>query len=353
MRARQLGMVSAGDPGPDNAITDVAGVLVGMHTVSRGDLQTGLTVVCPVGRSTSSVPAGWSSFNGNGEMTGTTWIAESGGLELPVAITSTAAVGIAHRGIAEWAARTDPAVAERWVLPVVGETWDGYLNDATQRAFEIDDVGAAIDAAVPGPVAEGSVGGGTGMTCYGYKGGTGTASRRVRLGNSTYTVAVLLQANFGSRRDLVIGGVPVGASLLDDNPMRAFVAPEGAGSCITLVATDVPLLPGQCEALARRVPLGLGRTGTYGSHFSGDIAVAFSTTGAGVFDGEPDNAELRRLSFLPWGAIDPVYEAVVQSVEEAVLNALVAGRETIGRAGRRVPGLPVDEVLRLLGSPAP
>jgi D-aminopeptidase len=354
MRARELGFAFAGEPGQYNAITDVSGVLVGAHTVSRGQLQTGLSIVCPVGRSMATVPAGWAAFNGNGEMTGTVWVAESGGLSLPVGITSTHAVGTVHRGIVEWAARNDPTVADRWLLPVVAETWDGHLNDATARAFDTADVGAAIETAASGPVAEGSVGGGTGMTCYGYKGGTGTSSRRIRVGSATYTVAVLVQANFGSRRELCLGGVPLGSRLVADDPSASAGAPEAAGSCIALVATDAPLLPGQCKALARRVPLGLGRTGTFGSHFSGDLALAFSTSGAGALDSAATGAVVgvRQLSFLPWGAIDPAYEAVVQAVEEAVVNALVAGRDTVGRDGHAVPGLPVEEVLRLLGGRA-
>lgn len=346
MRAREHGFAFAGEPGEHNAITDVAGVLVGTHTVADGPVQTGLTVVCPLGRSMASVPAGWSSFNGNGEMTGTTWVAESGALALPVGLTSTHAVGTVHRGIIEWAAGTDPSPADRWLLPVVGETWDGYLNDVTRQAFGVAEVRAAIESAAAGPVDEGAVGGGTGMTCYGYKGGTGTASRHVPAAGATYTVAVLLQANFGSRPELRLDGVHLGHRFAADDPMRS----SAAGSCIALVATDAPLLPGQCAALARRVPLGLGRTGTSGSHFSGDLALAFSTANAGALDSAPAGVadEVRQLAFLPWGAVDPLYEAVVQAVEEAVVNALVAGRETVGRDGHRVPPLPVAEALRAL-----
>ncbi|MEO7746156.1 MAG: P1 family peptidase, partial [Actinomycetota bacterium] len=198
--------------------------------------------------------------------------------------------------------------------------------------------------------AEGSVGGGTGMNCYGYKGGTGTASRRVDVGGSTYTVATLMQANFGSRRELTVLGVPVGRDLLGDNPLEDsdWLAPPGAGSCIVVIATDAPLLPGQCKALARRVPLGLARTGTTGSHFSGDIFLAFSTANLGALGSTlvpgAEAAALQHMEFLPWSVLDGLFEAVVQCVEESTLNALVAGRTTVGRDGHRSPGLPRDRV---------
>jgi L-aminopeptidase/D-esterase-like protein len=197
---------------------------------------------------------------------------------------------------------------------------------------------------------EGSVGGGTGMNVYAYKGGTGTASRVVDVGGSEYTVAVLMQANFGERRELTVAGRHLGAVLAEeDNPFEAhFRMPAGAGSCITVVATDAPLLPAQCEALARRVALGLARTGTSGGHFSGDIFLAFSTANAGALDSEPGARGLSSLSFVPWGAMDPLYESVVQGTEEAVLNALVAGREMTGREGRRSPGFPVERLEKLL-----
>jgi D-aminopeptidase len=364
-RARELGIPVQGEPGPWNAITDVAGVEVGYATllsgegplvVGRGPVRTGVTAVLPLGRDGvgRSCPAGWHSLNGNGEMTGTAWLDEVGALSLPVAITNTHAVGAAHRGVLEWSLRTRPSLAGRWHLPVVAETYDGYLNDIDGRHVTPEVAVAALDAARSGPVREGSVGGGTGMSCYAYKGGTGTASRVVDVGGRPYTVGALTQANFGARRELVLAGRHVGPLLLDDNPVeQAAALPPGAGSCIVVVATDAPLLPGQCRALARRVPLGLARTGTSGSHFSGDLFLAFSATNQGALDSlvEPAGAQpvaLPSLTFLPWGVLDPLYEAVVQCVEEAVLNVLAASREMTGRDGNRSPGFPVDRVADLL-----
>ncbi len=241
------------------------------------------------------------------------------------------------------------------------ETWDGYLNDINGDHVRPEHVEAALDAATGGPVAEGSVGGGTGMNCYDFKGGNGTASRLVPYGSRTFTVAAFVQANFGARAELTVAGRPVGAQLLDDNPLDgdwfardlAFAPPPGAGSVIAIVATDAPLLPGQCKALARRVPLGLARTGTTGSHFSGDIFLAFSTADvpglASEFPlGPVTDDELGTLSFVPWGRMDALYTAVVQSVEEAVLNALVVNIDMIGRDGHRSPRLPLDRLSELL-----
>ena len=367
-RARGLGIAFDGTPGGHNAITDVAGVEVGYETLisghgrlitGTGPVRTGVTAICPRGRAGigASVPAGWFSLNGNGEMTGTAWIEESGGLDLPIGITNTHAVGSVHRGIIDWVLSAHPGTGDRWLLPVAAETWDGYLNDINGRHVTPECAVRAIGAARTGPLLEGSVGGGTGMNCYGFKGGTGTASRLVGQEAQRYTVAVLLQANFGSRAELTLAGVPVGRQLLDDDPLGdpQWLAPPSAGSCIAVVATDAPLLPGQCKALARRVPLGLARTGTTGSHFSGDIFLAFSTANAGVLNSGVDTATdsaadtaPRSLSFLPWGAMDALYEGVVQAVEEATVNALVAGRTMVGRDDHRSPGLPVERVLDLL-----
>ena len=368
-RARDLGIGFQGEPGPWNAITDVPGVEVGYQTLISGDgplivgqgpVRTGVTVVLPLGRGQlgRSCPAGWHSLNGNGEMTGTAWLDEAGSLALPIGITNTHAVGPVHRGIIDWAVKADPALGDRWHLPVVAETWDGYLNDINGSHVTAGTAMLALDAAASGPVAEGSVGGGTGMNCYGFKGGTGTASRRVRIGSLSYTVASLMQANFGSRHELVVAGRRLGEQLADDNPLESgWLAPPGAGSCITIVATDAPLLPGQCKALARRVPLGLARTGTTGSHYSGDLFVAFSAANIGVLDswidspGESAGAAaggLPVIEFVPWGLLDPLYEAVVQCVEESVLNALVAAATMIGRDGHRSPGFPVEQIPGLL-----
>jgi len=360
-RARALGIPFDGDPGPCNAITDVPGVEVGYETLIDGDgplvqglgpVRTGVTALLPLGRTGvgRSCPAGWYSMNGNGEMTGTAWLDEVGALSLPVGITNTHAVGAVHRGIIDWSIRTRPELAPRWLLPVVGETWDGYLNDINGDHVTAASVGVALDRARSGPLAEGSVGGGTGMNCYAFKGGTGTASRQVGIGSRSYTVGTLMQANFGSRRELVVAGRRLGDLLADDNPMEdpGWLAPPGAGSCITVVATDAPLLPGQCKALARRVPLGLARTGTTGSHFSGDLFLAFSATNVGALDSsidqEPSPDSLPSLEFLPWGLMDSLYEAVVQCVEESVVNALVAGATMVGRDGHRSPGFPAQRV---------
>ncbi|NUP47937.1 MAG: P1 family peptidase [Catenulispora sp.] len=357
-RARALGLPLPGTPGPHNAITDVPGVQVGYTTLIEGDdVRTGVTAILPRPAATVEAPcaAGWSSLNGNGEMTGTAWLTETGTLRLPVLITNTHAVGPAHRGVIDWTAREKPGIAEEWLLPVVAETWDGYLNAINSPAVQPHHAVAAIDAARPGPVAEGSVGGGTGMNCYGFKGGNGTASRRVAHGAQTYTVGAFVQANFGSRKELTICGTRVGLALSADNPLEdsAPSRPPGSGSVIAVIATDAPLLPQQCTALARRVPLGLARTGTTGSHFSGDLFLAFSTAneqsftgGMGFPHGEADYAELR---FLPWNRMDPFYEAVVEAVEEAVLNVLAASQPMTGRAGHHSPGVPIAEVLRLLG----
>ena len=363
MRARDLGIRCDGTPGPLNAITDVPGVSVGMVTlVTDGDdpavcARTGVTAILPLGRDsvTTSVPAAIYSLNGNGEMTGSHWIRETGALTGPVMITNTHAVGTVHRGVIDWMARNRPEHAAEWLLPVVAETWDGYLNSINEPFVTPEHAGAAIDAASSGPVVEGSAGGGTGMNCYGFKGGNGTASRIVRLGGRDYTVAVFLQANFGDRRELMINGVPMG-DLDVPFPMGSSDWLErdkhpvaGAGSVIAIVATDAPMLPQQCEALARRVPMGLARTGTTGGHFSGDIFLAFSTGNPGALDsgfpsGPSASVELRAMSLVPWNRMDGFYAATVQAVEEAVLNALVSNTTMVGRSGHMSPALPLDLV---------
>ena len=248
-------------------------------------MRTGVTAIHPRGRADPGTPcaAGFFSLNGNGEMTGTVWIEEAGALSLPVTITNTHAVGIAQEATIAWTTERHPQLTSVWALPVAAETWDGYLNDINGRHVTSDVVMSALDDARGGPIEEGSVGGGTGMNCYQFKGGSGTASRARRARHRRYTVGVFVQANFGARRELVIAGVPVGRELADDDPMAdpSGPHPPGAGSVIAIVATDAPLLPGQCKALARRVPLGLARTGTTGSHFSGDIFLAFSTANDG------------------------------------------------------------------------
>ena len=359
-RARDLGIDFDGTTGRFNAITDVPGVEVGFVTLVDGKgehaVRTGVTGILPRGRDGVGDPchAGMHSMNGNGELTGSHWIAETGLLHLPIAITNSHAVGPVHRGVIDWVIAHHPEVGREWLLPTVGETYDGDLNDINGRHVTADHAIAALNAALSGPVAEGNVGGGTGMNCYAFKGGTGTASRQVGYGDQTYTVGVLLQANFGDRSELVIRGRSVGRSLLDDNPFEQGSSgkPPGGGSVIVVVATDAPLLPQQCQALARRVPLGLARTGTTGSHFSGDIFLAFSTANSGAvqvgWEHRPQAGALSSVEHLPWAYIDLLYAATVQAVEEATVNALVAAETMVGRNGFRSPALPLDRVRQLL-----
>ncbi len=367
MRARDLGLALPGTPGPLNAITDVAGVEVGMVTlVEDGDgsataVRTGVTALLPLGRDGvgSSVPAGLFSLNGNGEMTGSHWVQETGAMTGPVMVTNSHAVGTVHRGVIDWTVAHHPDLATEWLLPVVAETWDGLLNSINLPSVRTEHAAQAIDAASSGPVAEGSQGGGTGMVCYGFKGGNGTSSRVVEVAGGTWIVSVFLQCNFGARRELTITGVPMG-DLDVPNPFAdlSWVGhdrlPAGAGSVIAIVATDAPLTPHQCTALARRVPLGLARTGTSGGHFSGDIFLAFSTGNPGVLDsGFADSsahtgASVRSMRLLPWNCMDALYEATVQAVEESVLNALVNNETMVGRLGRRAYALPHDLVRQRL-----
>lgn len=366
-RARALGIPLQGDRGPWNAITDVAGVELGYVTLvtgaagplrlGEGPVRTGVTAILPRGRDGvgEACAAGRFALNGNGEMTGSAWIDEAGSLATPVLITNTHAVGPCHRGAIDWIVPNKPEFAQEWLLPVVAETWDGYLNDINGSHVRPEHAVAAIDGARCGPVEEGSVGGGTGMNCYAFSGGSGTASRLVAYGRDRYTVGTFVQANFGSRRELTVAGVPVGAELDVENPMEAAgpSTPPGAGSMIVVVATDAPLLPGQCTALARRAPLGIARTGTTGSHFSGDIFLAFSTANRGAlgstFPTDTGQARYEELRFVPWGRMDPFFEAVVQCVEESVLNSLVANETVEGRDHHRSPALPHEALVRLLG----
>jgi L-aminopeptidase/D-esterase-like protein len=367
-RARDLGIPLPGEPGPQNALTDVAGVQVGMVTLVEGEgptaVRTGVTAILPLGRDGigSAVAAGLFSLNGNGELTGSHWIRETGGFASPVMLTNTHAVGTVHRGVVEWTNRNRPDLAAEWLLPVVGETWDGFLNSIDRDAVTHAHVAEAIDSASATGLREGSAGGGTGMNCYGFKGGTGTASRRVAFGGTEYTVGVLLQANFGDRSELTVAGIPMGdlpvpdtlgaGDWLDADRTRV---PGGSGSVIAIVATDAPLTPHQCEALARRVPLGLARTGTSGSHFSGDIFLAFSTANPGALGSgfpreTPEAATLRSLDFVPWNHLDPFFAAVVQAVEEATLNVLVDNDSMTGRAGHVSHALPHDLVVDRLSA---
>jgi L-aminopeptidase/D-esterase-like protein len=339
-----------------NAITDVRNVEVGYATLIEGDdVRTGVTAIHPRGRRGAGDPmaAGFHSFNGNGEMTGVSWIAESGTTAGPICITNTHAVGVAHRAVVEWTVEHHPEAAEGWLLPVVGETWDGWLNDINGGHVGVDHARLAIDSARGGRLEEGSVGGGTGMNCYHFKAGSGTSSRVVGFAGGRFTVGAFVQANFGARRELVIAGVPVGPELVDDDPIEEAYAPPGTGSVIGVVVTDTPLLPDQCRALARRMTIGIARTGTSGSHFSGDLFLAVSvanpgalTTVAESFGGAPEAFD--DLRFVPWVFLDPFFEAVARATEEAVLNALVANQEMTGFLGHRTPALPRARVVELL-----
>jgi D-aminopeptidase len=364
-RARSLGLNYRGVPGPLNAITDVPGIEVGYQTLIEGDnVRTGVTAIHPRGKDNPDDPvaAGFHSHNGNGEMTGVSWIEESGTFQGPVAITNTHAVGVAHAGIIAWLTKHRHASAEVWHLPVAAETWDGYLNDTHGHHVTEDIVVRALEAAAPGPIEEGSVGGGTGMNCYQFKAGSGTASRVVEYAGTPYTVGVFLQANFGKRQELTLAHFYLGEELKDDNPMseRALpTAPPGAGSVIAVAATDAPLFPSQCKAMARRVTMGIARTGAVGSHFSGDLFLAFSTANPGAFTtSDPASRAKARgrydsLTFIPWGFLDPFYEAVVQATEEAVANSLIANDDMTGVNGHRSPALPRERLKAIIARKLP
>ena len=344
-RARDLDIPFDGTPGELNAITDVAGVTVGHETIVRDladdrAVRTGVTAILPRGRDSldTMVYAGWSSLNGNGEMTGTTWIEESGFLEGPVMITNTHSIGAVHEGVIRW--RVAQSGADHsgyfWSLPVVAETWDGHLNDINGFHVRPEHAAAALERASGGAVAEGSVGGGTGMICFEFKCGIGTASRIAAVDGESYTLGVLVQANFGRRGDLHIAGVPVGARMPGDLVYsRVDTDVEMISSIIVVVATDAPLLPQQLKRIARRVPLAIGRTGDTGNNGSGDIFVAFSTANRDASRGEMQVT----IYSIPNDELDPLFAATVQGTEEAIINALVAGRDMVGDQGHVVRGI--------------
>jgi D-aminopeptidase len=358
-RARDLGIPFDGSPGPFNAITDVAGVIVGHTTlisgsgklkVGEGPVRTGVTAVLPRGLDSMTNPvfAGWFTQNGNGEMTGTTWVEESGFLEGPVMITNTHSVGVVRDATIKWRVSHGAAGPDAywWSLPVVGETWDGWLNDVNGFHVKPEHVFHALDSARSGAVEEGSVGGGTGMICNGYKGGIGTSSRRLQASDGGYTVGVLVQCNYGTRDNLRIAGINVGREIPVPEPY-AFVPSDIAelGSIIVVVATDAPLLAHQLKRLARRVTLGLGRNGSISGNGSGDIFIAFSTanTGAGA-----EQKNVVDLKMLPNDALDPVFRATVEATEEAIVNAMVAARDMAGADDHRVVALPHAELRAVL-----
>ena len=349
-RARDLGIPFEGTPAALNAITDVTGVEVGLTTIISGtSVRTGVTVVLPRGKASNDpVFAGWFALNGNGEMTGTTWIEEAGFLDGPVFITNTHSVGVVHAAAIEWAV-TRSAGRQPWSLPVVAETWDGGLNDINGFHVKPAHVFAALEGAKAGPVAEGNTGGGTGMVCYEFKCGTGSASRKVSEAAGGYTVGVLVQANHGGRRLLRIAGAPVGAEIPRAAPAGG--GPGGGGepvrpskSIIIVVATDAPLLPHQLKRLARRASLGLARTGSVSSDSSGDIFIAFSTANAGAASAP----ETSTVSMVSSRRITALFEATVQATEEAIINALIAGEAMTGADGETVPAIAHDRVREIL-----
>lgn len=362
VRARDLGVPFDGSPGQFNAITDVPGVQVGSTTLMRGEgslkvgegpVRTGVTVIAPRGpKSTDPVYAGWFSLNGNGEMTGTTWVEESGLLTGPVAITNTHSVGVVRDSIIAWALQNHLMKEDEWSLPVVAETWDGWLNDINGFHVKKDDVYAALDSAKSGPVAEGNTGGGTGMVCYGFKGGTGTASRVLSKDQGGYTVGVLVQCNCGRRPQLMIAGVPVGRELPGDEPYAGIINPAllgselkgDVGSIIIVIATDAPLLPHQLKRIARRASLGVARTGSISGNGSGDIFIAFSTANPHA-DAEPGPNTVKTVSN---ERISPLFEATVEATEEAIVNAMVGAKTMTGIDGHTVVALPHDKLQQVL-----
>jgi len=348
VRARDLGVPFAfGATGRGNAITDVAGVAVGHATLTEGtSVRTGLTAILPRGRGEEATrPCFGAVFalNGNGEMTGTAWVRESGLVEGPIVLTNTNSVGVVRDAVIQYAARRWPPKPDGdwtfWSLPIVAETWDGTLNDIYDPHVRPEHLTAALDTAASGPVAEGNVGGGTGMICYGFKGGIGTASRVVARERGGYTVGVLVQANHGRRHQLLVAGVPVGEEI------REGAAPgDEMGSILIVVATDAPLLPHQLERLARRAALGLARTGAVAGNGSGDLFLAFSTANPQAGDSEG----LAALTMLPNDRMDALFEATVGATEEAIVNALVAARTMTGFRGRTVMALPHDRLREIL-----
>lgn len=358
LRAAGLGLRFEGRPGPFNAITDVAGVSVGYSTiiegsgplrVGRGPVRTGVTAILPRPVDEVHLPvfAGFHSLNGNGEMSGVHFIAEAGNFALPITITNTHSCGQTRDATIRWFARRfADRLNDDFALPVAAETYDGFLNDI--NGFHVNDehVNAAIDSAAPGAVEEGSVGGGTGMKCFGFKAGSGTASRIVGYAGHDFALGVFVQANFGARDDLTVLGRRLG-SAFDDVRVKYATPDPDLSSIIAVIATDAPFLPHQLRRLAQRATLGIGRLGGFGRHGSGDLFLAFSTANRGVMSGGRE--ALLSAAFVPDDHIDPFFEAVVQVVEEAVLNSMIANSDMEGRDGNFVPAIPHDRLRACLG----
>jgi D-aminopeptidase len=357
-RARDLGVPFDGTPGSLNAITDVSGITIGHTTlisgegkleIGKGPVRTGVTAVLPRGKQSMNDPvfAGWWSLNGNGEMTGTTWVEESGFLEGPVMITNTHSVGVVRDAVIQWRVahgQPDPT-GYWWSLPVVAETWDGWLNDINGFHVKPEHAFHAIDSAHSGPVEEGNVGGGTGMICNEFKGGIGTSSRKLDAKDGGYTIGVLLQCNYGVRPNLRIAGVPVGREIPEDPAYgSASFGEVDRGSIIVVVATDAPLVSHQLKRLARRVSLGIGRNGSISGNGSGDIFIAFSTANPGAAGAD----HVVDLKMLPNDKIEPVFAATVQATEEAIINAMVAAETMTGIENHRVIALPHEKLRAVL-----
>ena len=359
-RARDIGVQFEGTPGRFNAITDVKGVEVGHSTIiigsgkneiGKGPVRTGITAIFPRGKKFNPVYANWYSLNGNGEMTGTTWVTESGFLETPIMITNTNSVGVVRDAVLKWFVDTNWYGDDQWwyTYPVVGETYDGFLNDIYGFHVQEKHVYEAIENAKSGPVAEGNIGGGTGMLTLGFKGGIGTSSRKVKINNKTYTLGAIVQSNFGSKRNLTISGVPIGKELKDTlnlvfNAPPANKRQEGDGSIIVIVATDAPLFPHQLKRIAHRIPLGIGAVGGRGSNGSGDIFLAFSTANPKAFNRKNSGT----VKTFPNDKISPLFEATVQVVEESIVNAMIAAETMEGINNNKAYALPHGKLMEIL-----
>ena len=356
-RAREIGIPFDGTPGKFNAITDVKGVEVGYSTIisgtgknirGKGPVRTGVTAIFPRGRNNNPVYANWYTLNGNGEMTGTTWITESGFLEGPVMITNTNSVGTVRDAVLKWYVKNKWYKEDFWyTYPVVAETYDGFLNDIYGFHVKEENAWEALDSAKSGFIKEGNVGGGTGMMCLGFKGGTGSSSRVIKIKDSTYTIGVLVQSNFGGKRNFTVAGVPVGRELRDTLNYEFKAPPSyqaGDGSIIVIVATDAPLLPHQLKRIAARVPIGIGKVGGRGENGSGDIFLAFSTANSNAFQ----RTEFTKVDELPNDMINALFEATVQATEEAIINAMVAAETMEGINGNKAHALPHKLVIETL-----
>ncbi|HEX8327074.1 MAG TPA: P1 family peptidase [Hymenobacter sp.] len=363
-RARDWGIPFEGTPGQNNAITDVKGVEVGYTTlisgegknkIGKGPVRTGITAIFPTGKTWRPIFANWYTLNGNGEMTGTTWVTGSGMLETPIMITNTNSVGVVRDATLKWFVKNNwykkdvGFYKDYWyTYPVVAETYDGVLNDIYGFHVKEEHVFAALDNAKGGPIAEGNVGGGTGMFCLGFKGGTGTSSRQVKINDKTYAVGVLVQSNFGSRANFTIAGVPVGKELMDTLRVKMVAPPEsiqpsGQGSIIVIVATDAPLLPHQLKRIAERVSIGVGMVGGRGENSSGDIFFAFSTADTGF-----SRNAVSKVEMLANDLMDPLFNATVNATQEAIINAMVSAKTLVGVNGNTAYALPKERVIKAL-----